>query len=85
MCKCCECCNKCKTKTYLDDMLKQSSIQVNERNIRMKFVSRNIPIILDLVWKYNKLIEDEPKTYEEANRLSQIRESLAVQIVNYCR
>lgn len=88
MCKC-KCC--CDEINPIEEFLKQQGINKekdiykNERETRLEYVRRNIPIILDLVSKFHKYAKEIPKTEVEAKELEELRNNLAVQIVNYTR
>jgi len=85
MCKCC--CEEEKTPIeqcmgHYNNALKVSE---EERNIRMQYVNRNIPTILNLVNQYNKLLGEHPETAKDAEEMQNLMNSLAIQIVNYTR
>lgn len=77
MCKCC--CENDFFKSYIDE---QNERREKER-AHQEYVSRNLPIILDLVSKYNEAIAKDAHSAKDADALSKYRESLAYQIVKY--
>lgn len=77
MCKCC--CENDFYKSYLNE---QNEKREKEK-AHKEYVSRNLPIIIDLVNKYNESIVKKPHSAEEANTLIKYQESLAYQIVKY--
>ena len=83
MCKCC--CEKEKTpiEEYLSIHNKEVIGKEELRRTKMEYVHRNIPMILDLVKRYNELLKNNPDTYKEAEDLTKLKNSLAEQIVNY--
>ena len=75
MCKCCQ--NNISPFDHLTEL------KVEELRVRKDYVRRNIPIILELVDKYNDIIKNDPQTANQAVRDKELLDLLAAQIIKY--
>lgn len=88
MCKCCKCC--CdpiveSPEQVLDRMLSINEQESKERTIRRDYVQRNIPFIIDLVWRYNEEVSRRPESAKEGRDQADLLHSFAEQIIRYVK
>ena len=80
MCKCCKC--SCENDILIN-LLKKQEENANIKRVREAYVANNIGTIVNLVNKYNKLLQERPETCKKSEELTNLQHNLAMQIVAY--